>query len=91
MTNKETIKYLIDLIGDGLVENVEAIRIALAAIEKQIPNKPIGDFHSVPHYRCPNCNSTVKLYENSTIFPFCNYCGQAIDWSEVKNEIENDD
>lgn len=32
--------------------NVEEIGIAISALEKQIPKKPKGDYHSVPHYRC---------------------------------------
>ena len=89
MTNKEAIEYLLDPIGKDLKVHDEAVRIALDAIEKQIPQKPIGEYRSVLHYICPNCNCTVKLYYDSPIFPYCKHCGQAIDWSEVKNEIEN--
>lgn len=58
-----------------------AFKMAKAALEKQIPKKPSGDYHSVPHYRCPNCNREVVLYEISAKYPYCKYCGQAIDWS----------
>lgn len=51
-------------------------------VEKATPKKPIGDFNSVPHYRCPNCMCTVKLYEDSHKYKYCLYCGQAIDWSD---------
>lgn len=57
---------------------------AIEALEKQIPKKSIVDFHSAARYRCPNCNSTVNLNIDSPTFPFCSYCGQAIDWSEVE-------
>ena len=56
------------------------------AMEKQKKKKPKGDLHSVPHYRCPNCNSTVKLYQNSKKDEICKWCGQRIEWSEVENE-----
>ena len=56
------------------------------AMEKQKKKKPNGDLHSVPHYRCPNCNSTVKLYQNSKKDEICKWCGQRIEWSEVENE-----
>lgn len=56
------------------------------AVEKQKKKKPKGDLHSVPHYRCPNCNSTVKLYQNSKKDEICKWCGQRIEWSEVENE-----
>lgn len=52
------------------------------AVEKQKAKKPKGDLHSVPHYRCPNCNSTVKLYQNSVKDEICRWCGQVIDWGE---------
>lgn len=52
------------------------------AVEKQKAKEPKGDLHSVPHYRCPNCNSTVKLYQNSVKDEICRWCGQVIDWGE---------
>ena len=51
-------------------------------IEKQIPKKPKGDFHSVPHHRCPTCNCAIRLYEKDSHDLFCKFCGQAIDWSD---------
>lgn len=56
------------------------------AVEKRKKKKPKGDLHSVPHYRCPNCNSTVKLYQNSKKDEICKWCGQRIEWSEVEDE-----
>ena len=60
-----------------------AICVAIPVVEKQIPKKPRGDYHSCPHYRCPNCHSSVKLYEHDNKYPHCGYCGQAIDWSDA--------
>jgi ribosomal protein S27E len=51
------------------------------AVEKQIPKKPTGDYHSCPHYRCPNCHSSVKMYEADNTYPHCAFCGQKLDWS----------
>lgn len=58
------------------------IGIAIECIEKQIPKKPKGDFHSVPHHRCPTCNCAIRLYEKDNCDLFCKFCGQAIDWSD---------
>ena len=53
-------------------------------LEKAEPKKPIGDLESCPRYRCPTCTGDVKFYIDSPAFPFCQHCGQAIDWSEVE-------
>lgn len=53
----------------------------ISAIDKQIPNKPIGEFDSVPHYRCPNCHGAVVMYCDDHQYPCCQWCGQALDWS----------
>lgn len=62
------------------------IRLAIGnlneLVEKATPKKPIGDLHSVPHYRCPICHGGVKMYEDSIVYPFCHHCGQALDWSK---------
>ena len=63
-------------------EQISALKLAVEALEKQIPKKPIGDLNSVPHYRCAACGSGVKTYENSTVYPYCHYCGQKLLWEE---------
>ena len=59
---------------------------AVKALAKQIPMKPIGDLHSVPHYRCPACISTVVLYEDSPKHPCCQWCGQKLDWGDTNGK-----
>ena len=68
--------------GTGFKETIEALDISIECIEKQIPKKPKGDFHSVPHHRCPTCNCAIRLYEKDSHDLFCKFCGQAIDWSD---------
>lgn len=58
----------------------EALDVAIKALEKQIPKKPVGDLNSVPHYRCAACGNGVKTYEDSTVYPYCHYCGQKLLW-----------
>lgn len=91
MTNKEAINYILANYFDG-DEDVKAVvggdeeylamKYAVEALEKQIPKRPIGDFGSCPHYRCPNCKCSVKMYENDNTYPHCGFCGQALDWSD---------
>lgn len=84
----EEIAFDFDRAIQALKENQEYKQLGTLeevreAVEKQNAKKPKGDLHSVPHYRCPNCNSTVKLYQNSKKDEICKWCGQRIDWSEV--------
>ena len=56
----------------------EALTMAIADMEKQIPKKPNEEQKdcveaTIP--RCPNCHSMF-------IEKYCAKCGQAIDWSE---------
>lgn len=58
----------------------EAFQMAINALEKQIPKKPIT--HSNTNRAdCPCCGATVRGIKN----PFgdwCSNCGQKLDWSE---------
>lgn len=52
--------------------------IAISALEKQIPRKPIRLlYHEVGD--CPFCETTVYISEDK----FCPSCGQALDWSDT--------
>lgn len=61
-----------------LNEKFKALNVALEAIDKQIPKKPIRLlYHEVGD--CPFCETTVYISEDG----FCPSCGQALDWSET--------
>lgn len=62
----------------------EAFIVAIEALEKQLPKKPIEEkdayTHKVGEFRagkCPNC-----LAEVSDIFGVCVDCGQNLDWGK---------
>lgn len=59
----------------------EAIDMAIEALEKQMPKKPVN-YDSVPHSRCPVCNNAVKVFEDAHEYHYCLYCGQCLDWSD---------
>jgi len=42
--------------------------------------KPIGDLHSVPHYRCGECFKAIVVYLNDEKPRVCKWCGAVIDW-----------
>lgn len=91
MTHEEAIKQLTDVViyYQGKCTR-EALDIAINAIKKQIPKKPINDWSESPfsddkgclflHTMCPNC----KKVEVNKMDSFCFNCGQAIDCGEVE-------
>lgn len=54
----------------------EALDIAIEALEKQLPKKPIEKGIHFVYYKCPNCNRILPIDKN-----YCD-CGQRLDWPE---------
>ena len=63
---------------------MEINRLAIEALEKQIPKKPVTEkdkvIFGIVCGRCPECDSDVY----STTNLYCHKCGQAIDWSDTE-------
>ena len=58
--------------------DAEPLRLAIKALEKQIPQKP--ENMKTKHFtfwKCPNCGSEWILKYN-----YCDKCGQRLDWSD---------
>lgn len=70
----------IDCAEDCEVCRIEAVQLAIKALEKQIPKKPIEDTEYVRWliWRCPVCGQEV----GRVLEPLQHHCecGQAIDW-----------
>lgn len=86
--NGETIP--VECLNDLSRAAYEADKIAISALEKQIPKKPtIGrailkgkDFGGL--YRCGICGRMLKMQRDINNIPnYCSECGQKIDWSEI--------
>ena len=61
-------------------DDYRANEIAIQALEKQIPNKPKERDHiGFNTLVCPVCKGVLYLYE-----PYCDNCGQKLDWSDEK-------
>ena len=90
---KLTNKQMIDAIKSNYPpENYTMLREALdksmELLEKQIPKKIVddtvldGDYSGSCYERkiavCPTCNNIYLTHKQ----PYCNKCGQALDWSE---------
>lgn len=69
---------------------VEARNIAIKALEKQIPKKPIfnhnlSDTLSVFHCECGNVikvSHDVGIMDNNNAPNYCSKCGCRLDWSD---------
>lgn len=84
MTYKEAIKQLNSIAlyhFDKYTAN--AIDMAIDALEKQIPKKPL---HMHKNYYCPICKEDGWMLWDDAIpndmDKYCGKCGQAIDWEE---------
>ena len=89
--NKDAIKELKYSIepNQGFMEcrtgtvSEETIKLAIEALEKQVPKKPIyGDANT----RCPNCGEVLLYFANVFKICYCDECGQRLDWSEENDE-----
>lgn len=92
MTESEAIKELHEIRPRGGIipqKRAEALDVAIQALEKQIPKKPIR--HAVwEDFKCPACGSTeirpydteYREYDKDCEFEYCSDCGQKLDWSD---------
>ena len=84
---KEAIEYLSDPIGKKIDIHEKAVKMAISALEKQIPKEPVMsngvyDPHIDGEMKCPSC----PAYDEPTYsLNFCNFCGQKL------KEVESDE
>lgn len=94
MKIQEAIKILkTEMLGDS--EQMEcAKQIAVGALEKQMPKKPLDICTPVVTWGlCPVCkgelnklgNRPNRVFENQV---YCSDCGQALDWNDLKGETK---
>lgn len=86
MNEKEAIEILTYVVTNGMEKDGEdeALDIAVKALNKQIPMKPLGEHYA--HMRCPACNHRIPSGGGSSSRRrdnWCNYCGQRIDWGQT--------
>lgn len=82
MTNEMAITTLeaMGAIADKNSLGREACSMAIEALEKQIPKKPIEVISSNNEFIrdvCGNCEHIFGIYQ---YYDFCPYCGNKIDW-----------
>ena len=91
MTYEEAIEYITEryvtmsmcLTIDECRKHNKAISMAIEALEKQIPKKPL---HMHKNYYCPICKEDGWMLWDDAVpndmDKYCGICGQAIDWEE---------
>lgn len=66
-------------------KELAALNVAVAAIDKQRPLKPIGEPYIISGSpKCPNCGEDVIWKQHI----FCCKCGQALDWTKRGDKVE---
>ena len=68
---EESICYVTDI-------DAEPLRLAIKALEKRIPKKPIVS----DDITCPNCSATLIYCLHTSEIDYCDKCGQHLDWSD---------
>lgn len=89
MTNEEALKHFKSLQKRYTTQHngvmCEKVKVAIEAIEKQIPKKPL---HLHKNYYCPICKEDGWMLwddaEPNDFDNFCCKCGQALDWSDIE-------
>lgn len=61
---------------------VQAFKMAIEALEKQIPKKPKMPHKYIREWECQRCKSYFAQLNDRP--RYCCECGQRIDWSEVE-------
>ena len=87
MTYEEAIKHFKSLQKRYTKEHngrmCEKVNLALEALEKQVPKKPL---HMRKNYYCPICKEDGWMLWDDAVpndmDKYCGKCGQAIDWEE---------
>ena len=92
MTESEAIKELHEIRPRGGIipqKRAEALDVAIQALEKQIPKKPIMKqyFEDLEdeYLCCPTCGEILTdriPADNKTFYFHCMNCGQKFDWSD---------
>ena len=68
---------------------VESLKAAIFALEKQIPQKPtLSEKQHIRYAMCFTCPSCGRNFSGTGIADFCYHCGQALDWSDT-DEMPN--
>lgn len=95
MTEQEAIKRFEPIVDNEAYTDSfqDACRLAIEALEKKIPKKPIFEGGFIGVYKCPACKTIVGNAFGKGV-TYCKECGNAIDWEEgglngYQSEVED--
>lgn len=77
MKAQEAIKEIKSYVDNSWGGLNEAFKMAIKAMEKQIPKKPVNTRREIV---CPTCRTLVGSS------PYCRYCGQMLEHSDRPTE-----
>lgn len=80
MNIEDAIRIIKGLDTSNSEENIEAKKIAVAAMKKQIPKRPVT-YTPTNRADCPVCGETVRGIDKP-YGKYCGWCGQRLDWSD---------
>lgn len=84
VTPEEAIKLIRDNLGKLIApysDEMDAFGMAIEALEKQIPKKPIPkEEYGIRTQNCPCCNDNFNV--NEFDMPYCSLCGQKLKWED---------
>ena len=91
MTNEEAIIDIRENIQP--IVGGKSLDLAISAIEKQIPKKPIyediGNVYGAIKRTCAKCGDVCLISEGAKPFEhYCRYCGQALDFNSNGSDTE---
>lgn len=89
MTTQEVKNNFVQNLAENAYINMcsaEEMKVAIEALEKQIPKKPLKQEIEFFDFRlvCPECEQPIaRLFNKREYKPkYCHNCGQRIDWSD---------
>ncbi len=83
MTEKEALEFFEGFIKTAPVNPyTQSAKLAIKALERQIPKKPYDVDTERKTFDCPECLSTLYINRDMRDCGYCCICGQALDWSD---------
>lgn len=83
MTEKEALEFFEGFIKTAPVNPyTQSAKLAIKALERQIPKKLYDVDTERKTFDCPECLSTLYINKDMRDCGYCCICGQALDWGD---------